>query len=102
MHLSSDREQEIVGSATSRELDRVLASPGLLEVLAELNTLLEEHAPLWYSDEQRHRVLTSSLFPVEVLLELCALLEDYAPNWYTEQHRDRIFATLRNVGLLHE
>jgi hypothetical protein len=77
-----------------------LPAVSLFEGLAELCVLLEEHAPSWYSEEQRKRVLAARRLPIEVLVELYALLEDYAPTWYTEEHHDRAMSVLRALGLL--
>jgi len=81
--------------------DYLPLSPGNpLEILEELCVLLEDHAPTWYSEEQRNRVLVARRLPIEVLVELFALLEDYSPSWYTEEHHKRAISVLRVLGLL--
>lgn len=70
------------------------------DVLAELSVLLEEYAPTWYSEKQRHRIQAALRLPTEVLVEVCALLEDHAPTWYTDQQRGRALGTLQGIGLL--
>ena len=71
-----------------------------LDTLEELCILLEDHAPSWYSETQRKRVLVARRLPMEVLVELCALLEDYSPSWYTEEQHDRAISVLRALGVL--
>ena len=70
------------------------------KALTELCLLLEEHAPTWYTEEQRARALAARRLPAEALLELVVLLEEYAPSWYTEKQRDRALAALQVLGLL--
>ena len=70
------------------------------DVLAELSVLLEEYAPSWYSERQRHRILAALRLPTEVLVEVCALLEDHSPTWYTDRQRGRTLGTLQALGLL--
>lgn len=70
------------------------------EVLEQLCAVLKDHAPGWYTEEQRDRVLAALRLPAEVLVELCALFEDYAPSWYTEEQHDRAMSALRALGLL--
>jgi len=70
------------------------------DVLAELSVLLEEYAPVWYSEKLRHRILVALRLPIDVLVETCAILEDHAPTWYTEQQRGRALGTLQGLGLL--
>ena len=70
------------------------------DALAELSVLLEEYAPTWYSERQRHRILAALRLPTDVLVEVCALLEDHAPIWYTDQQRGRTLGTLQALGLL--
>jgi|SRR6185437_1204802 len=71
-----------------------------LDILEELCILLEDHAPSWYSETQRKRVLVARRLPMEVLVELCALLEDYSPSWYTEEQHNRAITVLRGLGVL--
>lgn len=71
-----------------------------VDVLAELSVLLEEYAPIWYSEKLRHRILAALRLPTDVLVETCALLEDHAPTWYTEQQRGRALGSLQALGLL--
>jgi hypothetical protein len=71
-----------------------------LDILEQLCVLLEDHAPAWYSETQRKRVLVARRLPMEVLVELCALLEDYSPSWYTEEQHNRAISVLRALGVL--
>jgi hypothetical protein len=90
--------QDLQGNAKAQSA--TTPSVHAADVLTGLCVLLEQYAPVWYSEDLRHRVLKAMRLPTEVLVELCALLEDHAPTWYTEYQRERALGVLQTLGIL--
>jgi hypothetical protein len=69
------------------------------ETLAEVSVLLEDYAPIWYTEKQHDQVLAALKIPAEILADLRDLLEDYAPIWYSQGLHDRMSAVIRRFGI---
>jgi len=68
-------------------------SARVAKALGELYSILESHAPRWYTLEHHKRAESALRLggkaSVDAFIELCGLLEDYAPRWYTKEHHER-------------
>ena len=82
-------------AALARDRERARLS----DALGELQDLLEQYAPPWYTRANQRKAQSArrrrSAELAVVVLELYDLLESYAPAWYTEEQHERAGSALQ-------